>query len=231
MKISGIWKRMVTAFAAGCILVGMAGCGSGGNGSSGGTEAYKDYVIGIMDANYLAKYEKYMEITGSVQAEAEKIYEANILNFSMEIEDALSVKKDVVSRNLAERFVDMAGSLYSQVKYQAVDVVREGDIYTVSVEIEPIDFFGTVQDPFQSAVDEFNAQAKSGAFDGYTDAEYEEAYGVAVANALEANIKNVSYGSKITVDVVLDYDKENHVYFISDEQMEGLDDKVVKMVR
>ena len=54
---------------------------------------------------------------------------------------------------------------------------------------------------------------------------------MAVANALEAKVKNVSYGSKIKVDVVLDYDKENHVYFISDEQMEGLDDKVVKMVR
>ena len=38
-------------------------------------------------------------------------------------------------------------------------------------------------------------------------------------------------GSKINVDVVLDYDKENNVYVISDERMEALDDKVVNMSR
>ncbi|MCI8464542.1 MAG: hypothetical protein HFI63_01600 [Lachnospiraceae bacterium] len=230
MKISGRYKRTMAVLTVVCYMaLGLTGCGSGEKGNSGGTEAYQEYVIGIMDANYLGQYEKYMEITGSAQAEAERIYEANIQNFALEMEEALSVKTDVVSKNVTEQFMEVARKIYGQVKYQAVDVVRNGDTYTVSLEIEPIDFRETVREPFQKAVDTFNEQAKSGAFDGKTDEEYEEAYGKAVAAGLVLYDGEISYGNKITVDVVLDYDKENYVYFISDEQMEALDDDVVSI--
>ena len=78
-------------------------------------------------------------------------------------------------------------------------------------------------------MDAFNEQAKNGAFDGHTDQEYEEAYGKAVAAGLELNLGEMVYKNKVTVKVVLDYDKENNIYFISDEQMEALDDQVVNI--
>ena len=75
MKRSGIYKRTAAVLTAvSCMVLALAGCGSKEEGS-GGTEAYQDYVIGIMDANYLGQYEKYMEITGSVEEEAAKIYD------------------------------------------------------------------------------------------------------------------------------------------------------------
>ena len=179
MKRSGIYRRTAAALAAvSCMvmILALAGCGSGDD-SSGGTEAYQEYVVGIMDANYLGQYEKYMEITGSDQTEAERIYEANIQNFALDMEAALSVKTDVVTKGVTEQFIVLARDIYSQVKYRAVDVVREGDTYTISLEVEPIDFRETVREPFQTAVDSFNEQARNGDFDGYTDQEYEEAYG------------------------------------------------------
>lgn len=233
MKRSGIYKRTTAALAAvSCMVMvlALAGCGSGDEGS-GGTEAYQEYVVGIMDANYLGQYEKYMEITGSAQAEAERIYQANVQAFALKMEEALSVKTEVVSKGVTERFITVAGNIYGQVKYRAVDVVREGDTYTVSLEVEPVDFRETVREPFQTAVDVFNEQAKNGDFDGYTDQEYEEAYGQAVVAALEGGVKEMVYKEKTTVKVVLDYDKENNIYLISDEQMEALDDKVVNIAR
>ncbi len=233
MKRSGIYRRTAAALAAvSCMvmILALAGCGSGDD-SSGGTEAYQEYVVGIMDANYLGQYEKYMEITGSDQTEAERIYEANIQNFALDMEAALSVKTDVVTKGVTEQFIVLARDIYSQVKYRAVDVVREGDTYTISLEVEPIDFRETVREPFQTAVDSFNEQARNGDFDGYTDQEYEEAYGKAVAAALGTGVEEMVYKEKTTVKVVLDYDKENNVYLISDEQMEALDDKVVHIAR
>ncbi|MCI8275486.1 MAG: hypothetical protein HFI66_07735 [Lachnospiraceae bacterium] len=233
MKKFGIYKQMAAALAVVSCMVtvlALAGCGSRSDGS-GGTEAYQEYVVGIMDANYLGQYEKYMEITGSAQAEAERIYEANVQTFALEMAEALSVKTDVVTKGVTEQFIVLAGKIYGQVKYQPVDVVREGDIYTVSLEVEPIDFRETVREPFQSAVDTFNEQAKNGDFDGYTDQEYEEAYGQAVAAALGSNVNEMVYQDKTAVKVVLDYDKENNIYFISDEEMEALDNQVVNIAR
>ncbi|QNM05593.1 hypothetical protein [Qiania dongpingensis] len=232
MKTHAIWKRTAACVAAICMVLSMAACGSkDGNSIGSGREVYQEYVIGIMDANYLGQYDKYIEITGSDQEQAQNIYEANTQDFAVAIEEALSIKADVVSISLTERLVQVAKTIYGQVKYKAVDVVRNGDIYTVTVEIEPVDFFGTVKQPFQSAVDSFNNRAKNGEFDEYSDTEYEEAYGEAVTEALEKSVSTVTYGTKITVDVTLDYDKENNLYVISDEQMEALDGKVVNMSR
>lgn len=231
MKKSSIYKRVAAVLAVvSCMVVVLvlAGCGSREDGS-GGTEAYQEYVVGIMDANYLGQYEKYMEITGSAKEEAERIYEANVQSFALEMAEALSVKTDVVTKGVTERFIDVAGRIYGQVKYRPVDVVREGDTYTVSLVIEPIDFRKTIETPFQSAVDAFNEQAKNGDFDGYTDQEYEEAYGQTVVAALESDVNEMVYKDKTDVKVVLDYDKENNIYFISDEQMEALDDQVVNL--
>ena len=231
MKMLTKYRRAAAVLSALCLILGLAGCGSGTSGSTSGKDAYQAYVISIMDANYLGKYDQYMEITGSAEAEAQKIYEANVQDFALEMEDAFSIKQDVVSVALTERVIGMAKTVYSQAKYQAVDVIRDGDTYTVSVEIEPIDFFGTIKEPFRSAVDAFNLRAKNGEFDNLTNEEYEEAYGEAVVAALEGKLSPVTYASKIKVDITLDYDKDNNVYVISDEQMEGLDDKVVNMSR
>lgn len=231
MKRSGInkWTAILAAISCAGMILALAGCGSGED-RSGGTEAYQEYVVGIMDANYLGKYEKYMELTGSAQAEAERIYTANIQSFALEMAEALSVKTDVVTKGVTEQFFVIAENIYGQVKYQPVDVVREGDTYTVSLEVEPIDFRETVREPFQSAVNSFNEQAKCGDFDGYTDQEYEEAYGQAVVAAL-VDVNEMVYKDQTAVKVVLDYDKENNIYFISDEQMEALDHQVVNIAR
>lgn len=231
MKIPAIWKKTAVLCAALCMLLNLAACGSKNGNTSSGKEAYQEYVIGIMDANYLGQYEKYMEITGSSEEEAVKIYEANVQNYALLMEEALSIKNDVVSKELTERLVAVAKIIYSQVKYEAVDVIRDGDTYTVTIEIEPVSFYGTLQQPFQAAVDDFNSRAKNGEFDKLSDSEYEEEYGKAVTEALEQNVSSMSYNNKIKVDVTLDYDKENNQYIISDEQMEALDSRVVDMSR
>ena len=230
MKTPVMLKKTAAIFLALGMILGLAACGSSGGGVSG-KDAYKEYVIGIMDANYLGKYDSYMEVTGASEEEAKKIYEANVQDYALEIADALSIKQDVVSVALVERLVEVAKTIYSQTKYEAVDVLRDGDTYTVTVEIQPVLFFGSIQTSFQSAVDDFNNRAKNGEFDDLSDTEYEEAYGEAVVSALEQNVSQMTIGSKISVDVVLDYDKENSVYVISDERMESLDDKVVNMAR
>lgn len=232
MKIPAILKKAVIILASICMILNLASCGSkSGENVSSGKEVYQEYVISIMDANYLGQYDKYMEITGSDELQARNIYEANVQDFALNIEEALSIKTDVVSEALTQRIIEVARTVYGQAKYEAVDVIRDGDTYTITVEIEPIDFFGTMQQPFKNAVDEFNNRAKNGEFDELTDIEYEEAYGEAVAEVLEKNAASMSYGTKIQVDVTLDYDKENNLYVISDEHMEALDGKVVNMLR
>ena len=172
-----------------------------------------------------------MQLTGASEEEAQSIYNANIQDFAASIEEAFSIESDVVSQTIKDRVSQMAVTIYSQTKYQAVDVIRDGDIYTVTVEIEPIDFFGTVQDQFSAAVDAFNTRAKDGEFDESSDAEYEEAYAQAVLDAVESLVSSVSYDSAVQVDITLDYDAENNLYTISDEQMEALDSRVVNMSR
>lgn len=232
MKTPAIWKKTAAVLAAACLVLGLAGCGSDeGESISSGREAYQDYVIGIMDANYLGQYDSYMQLTGAGEEEAQSIYNANIQDFAVSIEEAFSIESDVVSQTIKDRVSQMAVTIYSQTKYQAVDVIRDGDIYTVTVEIEPIDFFGTVQDQFSAAVDAFNTRAKDGEFDESSDAEYEEAYAQAVLDAVESLVSSVSYDSAVQVDITLDYDAENNLYTISDEQMEALDSRVVNMSR
>ncbi len=230
METPVMLKKAAAIFLAFGMLFGLAACGSSGGGVSG-KDAYKEYVIGIMDANYLGQYDSYMEVTGASLEEAQKIYEANVQEYALEMADALSIKQDVVSVSLVERLIEVAKTIYGQTKYEAVDVLRDGDTYTVTVEIQPVLFFGTLETPFQSAVDDFNNRAKNGEFDNLSDVEYEEAYGEAVVSALEKSVSQMTIGSKISVDVVLDYDKESDVYVISDELMESLDDKVVNMAR
>ena len=230
MKTPVWYKKAAAVLLAACVALGLTACGSEKEGS-GAASAYEEYVTGIMDANYLGQYETYMELTGSSQEDAKKLYDANIQDFALEMEDALSIDQDSVSVALTERMMEVAKNIYSQTKYEAVDVIREEDTYIVTLEIQPIAFFETVEDAFGAAVDDFNERAKNGEFDELSDTQYEEAYGEAVVEALEQNVSTVSYKAATAFDVVLDYDSENNIYAISDEQMETLDSQVVSMAR
>ena len=231
MKIPVLYKKAAVLMMAACLLLSLSACGSSSEDGSGGGNAYQEYVISIMDANYLGQYESYMEITGSTEEDAQKLYTANLQDFALAMEEALSIDQDAVSVALTERMETVAGNIYGQTKYEAVDVIREEDTYIVTLEIQPIEFFETVREPFQSAVDAFNERAKSGEFDEMSDTEYEEAYGEAIVEALEQNVSEMTYGDTVTLDVTLDYDSENNIYAISDEQMEALDGQVVNMAR
>ena len=164
MKTPVWYKKAAAVLLAACVALGLTACGSEKEGS-GGASAYEEYVIGIMDANYLGQYETYMELTGSSQEDAKKLYDANIQDFALEMEDALSIDQDSVSVALTERMMEVAKNIYSQTKYEAVDVIREEDTYIVTLEIQPIAFFETVEDAFGAAVDDFNERAKNGEFD------------------------------------------------------------------
>ena len=231
MKLSGGPKKVLAVIIALCMAMGLCACGSSGDSSSDSTSSYIDYVIGIMDANYLGVYDKYMELTGASEEDAQLIYEANIQELAAQLGEALSMDMDYVSDDIIERLVAMAETLYGYASYEAVDVVRSEDTYTITVEITPVNFWAMVLLPFEEAVDEFNTLATEGEYDDYSNRAYEEAYAEMILDAVEEAVEDVIYGTAAQYDVVLDYNSDANSYDLSDETIALLDAKVLSMSR
>lgn len=240
MKIRTFMKRAMLVTAALCMVFNMAACGSkkkssidesaGGEVVEGG-EQYEDYVLSIMDLNYKNQADIYMQLTGATADDAAAVYAASTQELALLMEQALSVKKDVVTLALTEQMIALAKQVYSQAQYQAVGVMKENDTYTVSLSITPIDFYGTIETAFEGVVNIWNENAKNGEYDQMTESQYEQAYGEAVVSAIIPTLSNVKYGEKDTVYITLEYDANNDIYFISDEDMQALSQKVVTIVK
>ena len=195
----------------------------GSGGSSSGKEAYKEHdasryhgtriYSGILD-------DKYIEITGATEEEAQKIYELNVQGFysgnrrcAFHQDGYDQCRSDGTDFSLMAKTVLRAGKLSGgrcaseQWRYVYRYHGRSSRWFSFSEPCRRI---------FSSAVDDFNNRAKNGELDDLSEQEYEEAYGEAVISALEGKTSAMTRGSKINVDVVLDYDKENNVYVISD---------------
>lgn len=238
MRFRSMIKKAAITVSCFCLAFGMTACGvtkktgidesKGGEVVEGG-EQYQEYVLSIMDTNFKNNTAKYMELTGSDAANAAAIYEASTQNLGLKIEEALSIKKDVVTMDLTTQVIEIAKNIYAQTQYEAVAVMKEDENYTVSLKITPIDFHATMDAKFDEVVNAWNEKAKAGELDNMTNSQYEQAYGEAVVGTLAPLSTAVVYEEPITVYITLENDSVSGICEISDSDMEALGQKVVDM--
>lgn len=110
-----------------------------GCGFAGGT--YRNYVTALLDCTYHENFSAYEEFTGAGENAAETIFQNEKENLSTYILDTYGVKKNLISEELMQQYLDFSGEILHQVKYTVRDVLSDNGNYTVILVISPIDLW------------------------------------------------------------------------------------------
>ena len=115
-------------------------------------------VQGDLDALYLGEFnENYLDLTGASEEDCQSAYEQN-----------LSLSADIFARcfgitnltdDLRSEVEDLYREIYARAHYSVVGAVQIDEThYTVTVNVEPMDFFTPVLDGFDDAMAGFRAR-------------------------------------------------------------------------
>lgn len=115
-------------------------------------------VQGDLDALYLGEFnENYLDLTGASEEDCQSAYEQN-----------LSLSADIFARcfgitnltdDLRSEVEDLYREIYARAHYSVVGAVQIDEThYTVTVNVEPMDFFTPVLDGFDDAMVGFRAR-------------------------------------------------------------------------
>ena len=134
------WKRTLAAVLALGMAVSLTACGGGGLSSFDATK----YVQGILDENYLGKFDDdFLEMVDSTASEAEEIYthnlevEADYFGQVFEIDD--------MSGDTLDATMELYRKIYANSKFTVDPATKVDDnTFSVKVTVEPIDVFHLV---------------------------------------------------------------------------------------
>lgn len=138
------WKRTLAAVLALGMAVSLTACGGGGLSSFDATK----YVQGILDENYLGKFDDdFLEMVDSTASEAEEIYthnlevEADYFGQVFEIDD--------MSGDTLDATMELYRKIYANSKFTVDPATKVDDsTFSVKVTVEPIDVFHLVAEEF-----------------------------------------------------------------------------------
>ncbi|MDB8711363.1 hypothetical protein [Mediterraneibacter gnavus] len=209
--------RYISLLIMVCILC--VGCGKKFDASG--------YTKAILDVGYKNETQKYVELTGSDEKEADKIFEDNV-NLILqqfagyELPDELEEKYRVLFRDMMKK-----------VKYTVSEAKEDKDKnFTVDVTVEPMLIFSETYAEFQKQSEEYAKQVSNEVMNGApmpADQDMQnhvfEIYHNILRNYLDQGMK---YGAPETITVHVIKDEKN-VYSISQEDISKLDEKMMTM--
>ena len=205
MKNMGKKIRYIAFFIGVCVL--LAGCGKKFDASG--------YTKAVLDVSYKNEIQKYVELTGADEKEADKIFEDNLQN-NMDI-----MLQEFSGYELPDELEEKYRKLFSDMMKQVK--------YTVA---EPMLIFNDTYQELQKQTEDYATQVSNEVMNGAslpseTDMQTHvfEIYHDILRNYLDQGMK---YGDPETITVHVNKDDKN-VYTIADEDISKIDGKVMAM--
>lgn len=221
MKNMGKKIRYIAFFIGVCVL--LAGCGKKFDASG--------YTKAVLDVSYKNEIQKYVELTGADEKEADKIFEDNLQNnMDIMLQEFSGYE---LPDELEEKYRVLFQDMMKKVKY-TVSEAKEDDNknFTVDVTVEPMLIFTETYAEFQKQSEEYARQVSNEVMNGASmpsDQEMQnhvfEIYHTILRNYLDNGMK---YGNPETVTVHV-IKNEKNVYHISQEDITKLDEKMMTM--
>lgn len=199
-----IFRNIALAGVMTALVLGLVGCGR--------FDPVK-YTQACMDAMYKRDYTEYAKQIDTTEDEAkqdlEAKFEQNVLtgfdNFTISDEEQ-------------ERYIDLMEKLYSEVRYEVGEAEKNGDGYTVSLTVEPIDALKVYSEGLQEKIQE-------GIEDGSLT---EDKIMTMACDYMEECIDNASYGEKEVIKVEITKDSSG-VWQFPDAEIEKVEESLFQI--
>ncbi|MFQ6901176.1 hypothetical protein G4386_15640 [[Ruminococcus] gnavus] len=221
MKNMGKKIRYIAFFIGVCVL--LAGCGKKFDASG--------YTKAVLDVSYKNEIQKYVELTGADEKEADKIFEDNLQNnMDIMLQEFSGYE---LPDELEEKYRKLFSDMMKQVKYTVAEAKEvENKNFTVDVKVEPMLIFNDTYQELQKQTEDYATQVSNEVMNGAslpseTDMQTHvfEIYHDILRNYLDQGMK---YGDPETITVHVSKDDKN-VYTIADEDISKIDGKVMAM--
>ena len=221
MKNMGKKIRYIAFFIGVCAL--LTGCGKKFDASG--------YTKAVLDVSYKNEIQKYVELTGADEKEADKIFEDNLQsNMDIMLQEFSGYE---LSDELEEKYRKLFSDMMKQVKYTVAEAKEvENKNFTVDVKVEPMLIFNDTYQELQKQTEDYATQVSNEVMNGAslpseTDMQTHvfEIYHDILRNYLDQGMK---YGDPETITVHVNKDDKN-VYTIADEDISKIDVKVMAM--
>ena len=185
-----------------------------------------EYVQAVLDVSYKNKTDKYVEITGVSEKEAEKIFEDN-LDATMK-----GFETSDMPDELLPKYRELFSELAKNVSYTVGKPVRgENSVYSVTVKVKPVTLFPDTYGTFQEKAQEYADQVTDSVMNGAempTDEEMQREIYQIYYDVLKSQMDaGMLYGE--VQDAVLHVRKEGGTEFeIVQEDMDKLDSTLIE---
>lgn len=183
------------------------------------------YTQAVLDVSYKNETEKYIELTGASEEEAEVVFQEN-LDSTME-----EFKTMELSEELEKNYRSLFEDIIKQVKYTVGEAVKteEGN-YTVDVTVEPITLFEDTYEEFQTKAEAYAADITNAVMSGEempSDEEMQADVYRLYYEILNAGVMSgMKYGEPEVVTIHINK-TDDGTYEIAGEDIRALDEKLI----
>lgn len=183
------------------------------------------YTQAVLDTSYKNQTERYIEMTGTTEQDAEMIFRNN-LDATME-----AFKSEKLSEELEEQYRDLFENVIRQVKYRVGEAQKEKDgSYKIKVSVEPVTLFDDTYETFQMKAEEYARGVTDSVMNGAmmpTDEEIQEQVYKLYYEILKAELEaGMKYGKRETVELHIEKTEKGN-YMIRKEDLKNLDGKLI----
>lgn len=183
------------------------------------------YTQAVLDVSYKNETEKYIELTGASEEEAEAVFQEN-LDSTME-----EFKTMELSEELEKNYRSLFEDIIKQVKYTVSEAVKteEGN-YTVDVTVEPITLFEDTYEEFQMKAEAYASDITNAVMSGEempSDEEMQaDVYQLYYEILNTGAMSGMKYGEPEVVTIHINK-KDDGTYEIAGEDIRALDEKLI----
>lgn len=183
-------------------------------------KTYQEYVESLLNINYLGEYELYEQISGSNNGE--EVHEECIAAYIDVMINCFAIEESVLTDEQKNRLADISEKLCSKASYEVDEAVLSDDIYTVQVNVRPLNYFETAKAKFDTYIDEFNDRAAQGEFLETSEEEYETEYAKGVIELLDTALDECTYTDETSYVVTILVNDAGESY-VGDDDLTAID--------
>lgn len=202
-------------------LAGLAACGGGFDPAA--------LLKGNLDVIYLGECDdSHLKSVNLTKEEAQEYYEDGILVEAEWFADYFDCDYSNLTEATQQRIVDMYKQIYSHSKYEIGETSKSGETYLVSLTVYPLDVISKfVNEDYETFYANMETRSNAGEFDAMSDAEFDEAWIVAILDAIAPRLDNVGYLEPETISVQIAKDSDGY-YTITDNDFGRIDNMMIK---
>lgn len=213
--------RLISGILAAALLAGVVclqGCIKEKNPN---LKTYQEYVESLLNINYLGDYELYEQISGSNNGA--EVHEACIADYTDAMINCFAIEESVLTDGQKNALAAISEELCGKASYVVDEAVLSDGIYTVQVNVKPLNYFETAKTKFDTYIDEFNNRAAQGEFLETSEEEYESEYAEGVIELLDAALDESTYSEETSYTVTILINEAGESY-VGDDDLTAIDD-------